>query len=212
MLSKHSTPAGIDINNESTEGFDKFEILQSFPTVSAVGCYIYLMPTLPEIIPYWIEARYAAISSGFIILWLIFEYMLGLHGPHIGYYPYFVGASLFVPAAGILMPIWRKKMYSLEGYSFNEAFFTGMRVTAVLTITLPLIYLVFFTTVSTDLFDNIQAYAYVNAYRFGLSPARAMSRFGQLFNLQTYLIAGFLGMMVYGALISALGSYLFRTK
>lgn len=170
------------------------------------------MPALPEIIPYWIEARYAAITSGFIILWLICEYIFGLHGPHIGLYPYFVAASLIVPASGILMPIWRKKMYSLVGMTFNEAFFTGMRVTAVLTITLPLIYLIFFTTVSTELFDNIQAYAYANAHRFGLSPANAMSRFGSLFNLQTYLLAGFLGMMVYGSLISALGGYLLRTK
>lgn len=161
---------------------------------------------------YVLEIKYASMASAFIFLWLILERLLGAHGHNLHYYPYFVLGSLLVPAAGILMPIWRRKMYSMYGLRFEEAFRSGLIVTAVLTVTLPLIYFFFFTYIGPDLFDNIRNFAYANAHRFGLRPNVAMIRAEQLFNLRNYLLAGFFGMMVYGGLIAGLGGYLFRTK
>lgn len=161
---------------------------------------------------YKLEFKYAGLTSGFIFLWLILELILGAHSTNMRYYPYFVLGSLLVPGIGIIMPIWRRKMYSMHGLRFEDAFRSGLIVTAILTVTLPLIYLFFFSFIGPDLFDNIRNFAYAHAHRFGLPPSVAMSRAERIFNLRNYLLAGFFGMMVYGTLISGLGSYLFRTK
>lgn len=161
---------------------------------------------------YMLEIKYAIMASGFIFLWLILELVLGAHSTNMQYYPFFVLGSLFVPAAGILMPIWRRKMYSMQGLRFEEAFKSGLIVTGILTIMLPVIYFIFFNFIGPDLFENIRSFAYSRAHRFGLRPNVAMSRAEQLFNLRNYLLAGFFGMMVYGSLIAGLGGYLFRTK
>lgn len=176
-------------------------------------CLFFVMPDPTTVLASnTLEIKYAAIASGFIFLWLLLEYILGAHGQNLRYYPYFVAGSLAVPAAGILMPIWRRKMYSMEGLRFEQAFKSGLLVTAVLTVTLPLIYFVFFKFIAPDLFENIRQFAHTHAHRFGLRPNVAMSRAEQLFNLRNYILAGFFGTMIYGSLIAGLGGYLFRTK
>lgn len=147
-----------------------------------------------------------------MFLWLLLENMLGVHSWNMRYYPYFILAGLTIPAAGILLPIWRKKVYGFKGLTFKEAFQTGLIVTAVLMVTFPIIYGIFFSFIAPDTFDNIRDFAFQHAHRFGMRPNVAMHRAGLIFTLQNYIIVSFLGTIAYGVLMSGLGSYLFRTK
>lgn len=156
-----------------------------------------------------IALKYGILIVVFIFLWGVIEYMAGVHVQYIEYRPILALLSLTIPMIFIYLGI-REAQKNYTGYfTYGQAFKTGLFITLVVAILNPIGQWIFFTTVSPEYFESIQAYSQSQVVAMGAEEQVNTGRE----TLGSYLIkSAFVGALVAGIVISAILSIFVRDK
>lgn len=103
------------------------------------------------------EFKYGLFSSFLLFIWMIIEYTL-LIPNYLQLGSYFGLVAVLIPVAGIYYGIKENKLKSHFGYiTFNEAFKTGMIITAIISIMMMLFVYVYYEYINPEFVNYIVA-------------------------------------------------------
>lgn len=155
---------------------------------------------------YSIEIKWGIIFVIMMIVWMTLEKITGLHGEHIDKHPIFTNL-IAIPAILIFVLALRdKKKNSFGGnMTFKQGFITGLFITIVVAILSPVVQLIVSNVISIEYFDNAINYAVANEKM----TREAAEKY---FNLNNYLVSGFIGAIFMGVITSALVALFVRSK
>src|SRR5690554_556154 len=98
--------------------------------------------------------RYGLLFALAIFLWALVETMLGLHDRYIRYHEY-LSYFFAVPSVGIMyLGISAGERAPTQGMRFRKALLKGLRITAVVALLCPVVWLVFCLYVNPDFLGN----------------------------------------------------------
>lgn len=155
---------------------------------------------------YKIEIKWALIFIVVQLLWMVMEKITGFHDVHID--KHYIVTNLFsIPAITIFVfaLVDKRRNYYQNVMSYKQGFFTGFRITLIVTIFTPLIQYIISTIISPDYFENISAYA-VSQGKMTSSETAAE------FNLRSYMIKATIGAFIMGNITSALVAIFTKRK
>lgn len=151
------------------------------------------------------EIKWGLIFSLISLLWIILEFMVGLHDRHIAWHPILTNLFFF-PAVVMMYLAIREKRGTLGGrISFQQAFLCGLGVSVVVAVLSPLIQYLFHRFINPHYFAK--------AIEYTVSSGKATAELAhQLFNLQSYMLQASLGALVAGVLTSLVLAAFMRSK
>lgn len=142
------------------------------------------------------EIRAGVIISFVVFLWLLLEYYLGFHTRYIDYYPFFTWLYIIVPVIGIYVTVRWKRNRVLNGLiSFSEALTSGLVVTAVTTILVPIFTLLYVTIINPYFFDTMIAHRRIMIEELNISAGDKtimLNRTLQSYTIPYYLLRTFI--------------------
>ncbi|MDZ4204072.1 MAG: DUF4199 domain-containing protein [Bacteroidales bacterium] len=153
-----------------------------------------------------IEIIWAFVFVAMSLAWMYLEKLTGLHSQHIGKH-YIYSNLMAIPAIGIyVLALLHKRHTFYEGdMSWLQGFISGLIITLFVTILSPLTQVITTKFITPEYFPNIIEYM-VNKGKMTLDVAESC------FSLRSYIIQGFLGAPILGAITSALVAIFIRTK
>lgn len=144
------------------------------------------------------EIKWGVIFSVVMILWMVFERMMGWHDQHID--QHMVLTNLFaIPAIAVyVFALLDKRKSDYRGrMTWKEGFISGLYITLVVALLSPLVQILIHTVISPDYFQNVIDYS-VNS---GEQTREAAEDY---FNLQSYMVQGLIGAIIMGVFTSAI--------
>ena len=153
-----------------------------------------------------IEIKWAIVFVIVSLIWMEGEKLLGLHSSHIDKYLYF--KNLFaIPAILIYFLALRDK--NLHYYSgkmrYMQGLWSGLFLSLIVTVLIPLSQFITFTVISPDYFSNFIQYAVENGQ---MEQSEAES----YFSLGNFIFIGMFSAPILGIVTSAFVSIFVRTK
>ena len=153
-----------------------------------------------------IEIKWALIFVAVMLLWMMFERMLGLHDSHIDKHATY---SNFVAIPAILvyvLALLDKKKNFYDGYMpFKQAFMSGMVITLIVTLLTPLTQYITSTFIAPEYFNNAKEYT-VSQGKLTESEAN------DYFNLKSYILIGAIGTLIMGTVTTFVVAVFVRSK
>jgi hypothetical protein len=154
------------------------------------------------------ELKWGLIFSLASLIWVIGEYVVGLHGRFIGQQAVLTNLFFF-PAVLMMYLAVREKRARLalegQGLGFVEALLSGIAVSVVVALLSPLVQYVFHRWVNPDFFTRMIEYSVVTGK---LSRELAEKHF----NLNSYMLMSSMGAIGAGGMTSLVLAVLMRTK
>lgn len=151
------------------------------------------------------EVKYALIFSLVSFVWIVLEFLFGLHTTHIEKHV-IVTKFFSFPAVIIMMQNIMNKRKKLGGkITFGQAFQSGFIMTLIVAFLTPLVYYVFFTLINPGYFEAFRNYAV--AQNLATADQAASD-----FNLKSYLVQSFISAIVMGVLSTAIISFFASLK
>lgn len=155
---------------------------------------------------YYIELKWAGISSLLYLVWMLLERLCGLHGRHIQYQQ-LVSTLILIPSLLIyVLALREKKRKVFQGkITFMQAFKSGMLLTILIVLFSPVNQLITSQLISPEYFKHMRDFA---VHHQGMSPEEAQSRL----NTGAFMVQSVVGGLVTGALFSALVAIVIRGR
>ncbi len=153
-----------------------------------------------------IEIKWAVIFIVVQLLWMFLEKLAGLHGSHIDKHALFTN---FFAVPAILIYIFalldkRRKDYG-GAMSWRQGFFTGLIITAIVTLVSPVTQWIISTVITPDYFANMIEHV-VETGKMTRENAESY------FSLRHYILTGLAGTLVMGVVTSAVIAIFTRKK
>jgi hypothetical protein len=152
-----------------------------------------------------IELKAAMLITLLMLLWLSFEFMVGLHDRFIAYHPYLTMLALVIPVIVTRSAIVSKREELKGQISFRQALVSGLTIAVMCAVFAIPAQLIFHYLINPEFFDTMIKYAVENDKS---SPEEA----AHYFNLQSYLIQSVMGTLIFGVVIALVAAYMLRTK
>ena len=153
-----------------------------------------------------IELKWGITFFAAILLWTVFEKMVGLHGTHID--KHMVFTNLFaIPAILIYVLALLEKRRKDYGNHMNwlQGFISGLIITLVVALLSPLGQVLTHNNLSPEYFDNVIAYA---VKKGEMTQVEAEG----FFNLKSYIYISVKGALMMGLVTSAIVALFVRKK
>ncbi len=154
-----------------------------------------------------IELHYAVLINLLVLLWLSLEYMVGLQdmGKYINYQAYVTAVGLIIIPVFCLRKTFLEKIDQLNGkFTFKDAFFTGLKTTALAAILSIPVQLIFVKLINPDFFDHLIQYS-VN------TGSQTQETANKLFNAGTYLTESVVLTFFFGMVVTIILSWRMHT-
>ncbi len=152
-----------------------------------------------------IELKYAMLITLLLLLWLAFEFMIGIQDRYIAWYPYATILSFFIPIGATRQAMVAKREMLHGEMPFKKAFITGLTIAGLTAVFAIPSQLVFHYIINPDFFEDMIQYAVAHGHSTSAQAA-------QYYNLRTSLIEGVVGSLLLGSLIAGVMAYFMRTK
>lgn len=153
-----------------------------------------------------IEIKWGFIFSGVMLLWMVMEKLLGLHGQYIDKHA--VYTNLFaIPAIVVFVfaLLDKRKNFYNGKMSWLDGFLSGLGISIIVAILSPLVQYITLVLISPGYFPNIIAYSVESG---NMSPKVAAT----YFTLSNYMMQSSLSALLIGAITSALVALFVRRK
>ena len=153
-----------------------------------------------------LELKWAVIYTLFLLVWMVFERLMGWHDVHIAKHHLYT-LLIYLPTALVYYLALSDKRNNFYGgiITFKQAFICGLVLTIFIAfLAIPAQYIIS-TYITTQYFENVIAYAVQSGKA---TPEEAAS----FFNLQSYMIQAVAGSLAFGLVLSALISIFVRRK
>lgn len=154
-----------------------------------------------------IEAKWAIIFTVVMLLWMVLEKLMGLHGKHIQYHMYLT--NLFaIPAIVIMVLALRDKKQNFYGgqMSYVQGLISGLILSAFIALLSPLSQWITSFVITPEYFPNVIEYSLETGYFKTIEEAKAM------FNYKNYAMQGIFGALIMGILTTVIAMIFIRTK
>lgn len=151
--------------------------------------------------------KWALIGSMASLLWLVMEYVVGLHDKYIEYHPIVTNFALIIPILALRQTVEDTKRLN-PGLTFQKAFSECAIGVLLTTFLAPIGVYVFFKYVNPDFFNSFIQYAVVHADQMHVTKEKALQRASSYFNFQMYIVQTVLSTLFGGLLIGVVVSYL----
>ena len=155
---------------------------------------------------YRLEFKWAVIYTMFLLVWMIFERLMGWHDTHIDKHHLYT-LLFYIPAMALYYFAMTDKRNNYYGgiITFQQAFLSGLILTAFITFLAAPAQYIISTFITPYYFDNVITYA-VNSGKTTPEEAQAF------FNLQSYCIQAVVSSLAFGLVLSALVALLVKRK
>ncbi|WP_404409286.1 DUF4199 domain-containing protein [Pseudidiomarina marina] len=155
---------------------------------------------------YKLEIRWGFIFSVAMLVWLLLERLVGLHGDYIAQHVVWTNLFAIVAIAIYVLAMRDKREKELNGaMTWKQGFLCGIGITIVVAILSPLTQWLAHTFVSPDFFANMVEYAVSSG---NMTETQALN----YFSLQSYMIQAVIAAVVMGVITSAVVALFVRTK
>ncbi len=153
-----------------------------------------------------IEIKWGILFVVIQLLWMLGERVAGLHDENIEYHAKVTNFFALVAIAVYVVALFDKRKNDLNGkMTWKQGFFTGLIITAVVTILTPLSQYITSTVISPNHFQNMISYTVDN----GKMTQEAAEAY---FNLKSYLIQSVIFAPLVGIVTSAIVAIFIRKK
>ncbi len=155
---------------------------------------------------YSTELKWGVIFAGVALLWMVFENLMGWHGPNIDQHMYMTNIFAVFAIAVYVFALREKRTKDLQGsMSWKQGFMSGAVITGVVVILSPLTQYITHAFIAPEYFPNIIAHS-VETGMVEQADAEGY------FNLWNYTMQSIIGALVMGLLTSAIVAFFVRTK
>jgi uncharacterized protein DUF4199 len=153
-----------------------------------------------------LEIKWGLIFAGMEVLWIFFERIAGFHDRYIGRQPIVTGLILLPAVAIYVFALLEARKARYRGaMTYKQGLVTGLILTMIIAFLSPLTQTINTFLVSPNYFENAIRFS-VEKGVMGLDAAKRQ------FSYESYLIQGFIGAMVTGAVISAVLAAFIKRK
>ena len=153
-----------------------------------------------------IEIKWALLFIIMGLLWMFLERLLGLHDEHIAKHAVYTN---FIAIPAILIYVFalldKRKNYYQGIMTYKHGFISGLIITLIVTLLIPLSQYITSTIITPDYFSNAINYTVENGE---VAQGDAMN----YFNLKNYIIQGLIGTPIMGVLTTAIVAIFTRKK
>lgn len=153
-----------------------------------------------------IEIKWGILFTVIALVWMIGERVAGLHHENIEQHAIVTNFFAIVAIAVYVVALFDKRKNDYDGkMTWKQGFFTGLFITAVVTLLTPLSQYLTCAVISPDYFDNMIAYT-VDTGKLTKEAAEAN------FNMKSYIIQSSIFAPVVGIVTSAIVAIFTRKK
>lgn len=155
---------------------------------------------------YGTELEWAGIITLFSLAWMVLEKYLGWHDEHIDQHATYTLISIPITVLLYYLALRAKREEDFGGQmTWQEGFKSGMILTLFLVLLSPLAQVITHRLITPDFFSNMIEYS---------ATAKKMSRgmAEKIFSLGSYILQAGVGLLVFGAIFSAVLAAVVRTK
>ena len=152
------------------------------------------------------EIKWGLIFVASLLLWMVFERLVGLHDEHIDKHMIFTNFFALIAFFLYYKALSDKRDNDLKGQmSYGEAIKAGIIMTLVVTICSPATQYVISTYITPDYFNNVINYAVASDY-MTLEEAEAY------FNLESYIKQSLMFSFIMGVVTTLIMGFFTKTK
>jgi len=153
-----------------------------------------------------IEIKWGILFAVIQLLWMLGERLAGLHDENIEFHAKITNFFALVAIAVYVVALLDKRKNSYHGsMTWKQGFFTGLIITAVVTILTPLTQYITSAVISPQHFENMIAYT-VETEKMTQEAAEAY------FNMKSYIVQSIIFAPVVGIVTSAIVAIFTRKK
>jgi hypothetical protein len=144
------------------------------------------------------ELKWGLIFTAVLLLWMIFEKLMGWHGENIESHATMTNIFALIAVIVYVIAFLDKRKNDYNGYmTWTQGFMTGFYITVVVAVLSPLAQWIIHGLISPEFFENIIDYS-VQTGKMSRSEAEGY------FNMSSYMIQGSLGALMMGVVTSAI--------
>ncbi|MGL2963771.1 DUF4199 domain-containing protein [Flavobacterium sp. RSB2_4_14] len=155
---------------------------------------------------YNIEIKWTIRFILLVLAWAIGEKFIGLHDIYIEHYGIYTNLFIIPAFLFYYLALSEKKKYFYEGkMSFSQGFVSGIILSFLIALLMPMAQFVIYKSITPHFFDNVIEYKLKHNY-MTLENAKTF------FNLKTYMIESSFGALSKGIVTGAIFSFFIRTK
>jgi hypothetical protein len=155
---------------------------------------------------YKIEIKWAVIFVFVIMLWMVFEKLIGLHSTHIDkhaiYTNFFAIPAIIIYVFALLN---KRKNYFNGIITWKQGFIAGLIITLIVTVLTPLTQLIISNIITPEYFPNIIEYSVGE----GMMTREEAEKY---FSLGSYIMQGLIGTFIMGIITSAIVAFFIKKK
>lgn len=158
-----------------------------------------------------IEIRFAVLISLLMLLWLMLEYIAGLHDRFIQYHPAITLLALTIPVGCSYLAIKEKAIQLGGTITFKQAFITGFFIAVFAAVLSVPTQFMFHKLVNPDFFQTMIDYSSARAASLHMNVLKAKEEATMYFNLPSYIVQCFFSTLFFGVIISLVMAWRMRT-
>lgn len=157
--------------------------------------------------------RWGLIIGILSFLWLIGEYVFGLHTTHVHLHPYITNFALLIPIIGSVIATRQIRAHVFQGTaSFKELLRHGLAIAVIATACGIVGQLIYHMVINPNYFTHMIEVSKQVAQEKNQDIAKAENFAKEYFNLKAYLSQIFFGGIVFGTLIAVIMAAIFKNK
>jgi hypothetical protein len=154
-----------------------------------------------------IELKWALYIIATLLIWMIFERLLGLHDKYIDKHQYFTMIYLVFPVILYVFALREKQRLTFHGQmNFLQGLKSGLLIVLFVSILSPLAQWIISFIITPHYFENVIEYSIESGYFENRSQAEAQ------FNYKNYAIQSTIGNFMMGLIISAVAAFFISRK
>ena len=154
---------------------------------------------------YILELSWALIFILAMLLWMLFERVIGLHSVHISVHPIYTNFFAVIAILIYVLALRQKRDRFYAGQmTWLQGFYCGLMITLIIALLTPFTQWIVHTLITPHFFVN----AATHAIETGMMEA---SGAGAYFNLTAYIVQAFFGALIMGIVTSAVVAFFVRS-
>jgi len=155
---------------------------------------------------YSLEIKWAIIFVLMQLAWMLMEKLTGLHDKHLDKHATY---TMLVAIPSILIYVLalrdKRNNYYNGVMNYKQGFITGLIITVIVAILSPLTQYITSTFITPNYFNNVINYSVDNGHMTRDAAEK-------MFNLESYILQGFVGALIMGIITSAIVAVFMRTR
>lgn len=156
--------------------------------------------------------KWGFLTALFSFMWLSLEFAVGIQTDYIAFHPVITLLALLIPLLCLYYGLREEKLSDPAGFTFSKGLLTGVSISIVAALFSVVGQWVFHTWVNPDFFNNMITFRESRALAQGIDVLVARREAEAYFSMESYLLQTVGGVLIGGAVISAILAFFMRRR